>query len=527
VEDLEEDFFSFQPSKPTVPAGGGVAKPRAGRRAGGSADEDVENASNNKHGNESGGGGVGNNANDESNVGVGYLPGVGRGGQPPGRRGVIGGQRPQSEDAAPTMLGREQPLMGRRATPPVEQDFQPQQPAQQHHSSSPAQDHAPALGVGGYVPSMGRRGRGAGGGLLGLGVGGGGGESNNQMEGGMVNANNNCAPSNNENSRGYAPSMMGNQGTAPAPENNQYGAGPGTLMQQPPMHQQQQYNQQPSYQQQQQTQHEGTQQQYNQQQPHQQQQQYQYPGQEQQHMQDNEQMHPAPAQNAGHALHQGIHHQNMPQQGFNQEGGAGVRLNNYGGGGGQQAAMQSGAQIETAATKAPGGSGFKFKFGAKGGASVHASTDAPPKTCNAPSAAPSAIGMHAGSNQQVHHSRNQEVHHSPALQAPGGGGMGRALSPEMPGPAVRGSNQNNANRHSAAGAGPSEASRMSHDSVASTAGGHKIPGASPADVNKSKRLQKLEQELAGMAVTQELQNAYIHPNGRNRRPRSAPPPPSL
>jgi hypothetical protein len=39
------------------------------------------------------------------------------------------------------------------------------------------------------------------------------------------------------------------------------------------------------------------------------------------------------------------------------------------------------------------------------------------------------------------------------------------------------------------------------------------------EVKKSERLRKLEEELEGMGVTQELEHAYLDPSGRNRRPR--------
>ena len=65
------------------------------------------------------------------------------------------------------------------------------------------------------------------------------------------------------------------------------------------------------------------------------------------------------------------------------------------------------------------------------------------------------------------------------------------------------------------------ASVMSQDSTASVGSGAKVrKGAmQPGELKKNERLRKLEEELNGMAVTQELQHAYVDPSGRNRRPR--------
>lgn len=221
-----------------------------------------------------------------------------------------------------------------------------------------------------------------------------------------------------------------------------------------------------------------------------------------------------------------------------------MALNNYGGGAQQQAAAQAAGGMDMGAggmdmgaPRPAGGGGFKFKFGAKAAPSVRASRETSPKPSNVAQPATSTAPMHAAKNQ-VH--RN-EVHESPGLhrspdmhkpgEAPGEGAVGRSLSPEMPGPAVRGSYESNAGQQRAGGAARSEASRMSHESVVSTPGSmpkaRRPPGASALDVKKSERLRKLEEELEGMAVTQELQNAYLDPNARNHRPRSAPPLPNL
>ena len=546
VEELDDDFFSFEAPKPVVPAGGGFSKPgaaRAGRRAGGGSlfgsesvvagagsDSTTDSApvlapSNAPDiGSIPSGHGVGGRASgavlgeasahagggDAENEQGSYLPGVGRVGR--GRRNFIVGQPQVSAETAfaPTVgsddkgsdftglrrndAPQNQPLMGRRASPPADHDFHSQQSHQQQGYQPTAQDNTPAMGAGAYVPSMGRRGRAAGG-LLGLGGGdgiGGDGLFNNgriNHGDGMLNPN-----SNNEMNPGnYAGSRMGGDAAPPQhlQPHVQHGAGAGSIMQEPARQQAQHHGQQV---------HQG----YGQLLP-----QHQYGQHQQQHQAP---MLPHHQVNAGQQPAQQL----VQEQQWNGGQGGPVLLNNYGSQ--QQAAAQEQPVVQVA-SKVGGGGGFKFKFGAKKEA--------------APSVPAAASAQQA---QPQPHSLAQDVQHANSITpvAPSGlasyagvGGGARSLSPELPGPAVRASFETANTAH---GGRQSQASRMSHESSSSSVGGgggadKDKDGAlvrgrrGGGEVKKSERLRKLEEELEGMGVTQELAHAYVDPSGRNRRPR--------
>jgi len=515
VEDLDDDFFSFEPAKPALPAGGGFAKPRAGRRAGGSSSAQSESApaandstpahalepAHSANSANAGSSAVAGAAAGEAAMGGGegeggYLPGVGRAGRLR-RNFMLAAQTNEDAATASNVAGpaQNQPLLGRRASPRVDLDSQQQHQHQQQYqqqqpalSQSPAEaPHAPSLGGGAYMPSMGRRGRAAGG-LLGLnaggGVGGGGGglfandnANTNRTDGGMMNAGSNAVGIGNMDANGYAP-MMGNQQHhaqqpqhLPAPYAAGASNGMQDMRQQPPMH-----HGQPM-------QH----------------------GQAQEAQQQQYQPQLQPPQNSAA-------HQPMMQQQWGGEQAGPVSLNNYAS---QQQAPQQAGQEQAAPSKPLG---FKFKFGAKATPSVRQSAEAPAQ----PAAAP-AMGAHVGADAAL----GSQLAGSPQKHA--AGRDAGSLSPEMRGPVVRASHDSgkgaDGSFYGGAGQGArSEASRMSQDSAVSDHGGGRgRKGAARAgDVKKSDRLRKLEEELNGLAVTQELAHAYVDPSGRNLRPRCAP-----
>jgi hypothetical protein len=259
VEELEDDFFSFQPTKPAQPAGG-FSNPRAGRRSSvAQGDPGPADGSANANTLAPRGAMPGAAAGDASNAGGGgegeEETVAGRAGR--GRRNFMLG--PQSNgDAAPASSfaapAQNKALLGRRASPRVDLDFQQQQQQQQPaRSPSPTQAQAPALGAGDYVPSMGRRSRAAGG-LLGLNAGGGGGifgsnsgsdANTNKAGAGIMNAHSNAIGIGNTDSHGYAPMMRKDEQRAQQPLHPQYAPGPANGMQD--MWQQQQQQQQAQY----------------------------------------------------------------------------------------------------------------------------------------------------------------------------------------------------------------------------------------------------------------------------------------
>ena len=489
VEELEDDFFSFQPTKPAQPTGG-FSNPRAGRRSS-VAQGDPGPADGSANANALAPSMPGAAARDASNAGGGgegedaYVPGAGRAGR--GRRNFMLGVQ-SNEEAAPASSfaapAQNKVLMGRRASPRVDLDFQQQQ-QQPARSPSPTQAQAPALGAGGYVPSMGRRSRAAGG-LLGLNAGGGcfgsnsGSDANTNHAGaGIMNAHSNAIGIGNTDSHGYAPMTRNDEQHAQQPLHPQCAPGPANGMQD--MWQQQEYGQQQAAQQRQ----GGNEQQY---------QQYQ--------------------------AHSAAHQPMQQQQWGGEQAGQMVSLNNYATQQQQQQQQHAEAvQGGGGGTRASGG--FKFKFGAKATPSVRLSTEVPRNQAPVQLTAAPAIGGHAGNgaeqgNQFGAWPQTQKAQQpSPRKHAAGRDAREasdtKSLSPNM--------------RQVPSHESGKEASRMSHDSTVSESSAAKVGkgkgkgGMQPGELKKNQRLRKLEEELNGMAVTQELQHAYVDPSGRNRRPR--------
>ena len=498
VEELEDDFFSFQPTKPAQPAGG-FSNPRAGRRSSvAQGDPGAADGSANANALAPRGAMPGAAAGDASNAGGEEETVEGRAGR--GRRNFMLG--PQSNEDAATASSFAAPaqnkaLLGRRASPRVDLGFQQQQQQQQPaRSPSPTQAQAPALGAGDYVPSMGRRSRAAGG-LLGLNAGGGGifgsnsgrDANTNQVGVGIMNAHSNAIDIGNTDSHGYAPMMRKDDQRAQQPLHPQYAPGPANGMQdmwQQQQQQQAQYGQQQAAQQRQ----GGNEQQYQQYQAH-------------------------------SAAHQPV----QQQQWGGEQAGQMVSLNNYAP---QQQQQQQQQQQHAEAGQGGGGGarasgGFKFKFGAKATPSVRLSTEDPRNQAPVQLTAAPGMGGHAGNgaeqgNQFGAWPQMQMAQQPSPLKhaAARGASDAKSLSPNMR--AVGASHESG---KEASHEGGKEASRISYDSTVSESSAAKVRkgGMQPGELKKNERLRKLEEELNGMAVTQELLHAYVDPSGRNRRPR--------
>ena len=423
VEDLEDDFFSFEPAKP-APSGGGTAAgfsnpapapARAGRRASPPASGDpvpeqrtvVHSGFDGSGGGLGAGGSVsvagpaagldigvsGGNGGGGSEE-VGYVPNVGRSGRVGRMKSLLQLQNQEKQGEVP---GAQAPVAAGRHQMPAAPPVVEQPPTQQQ-----SEEHAPQLGAGEYLPSMGRRGRA-------------------NMQGGMLGLS--------QDTVGGAEAGGGLAGGGGMDRHNDVGGAAGL----------QAVQQQPQ----------------------------------------------------GHA----------------------VSLNGYGGEGGL---AQAGASVSPSKLGGAGGGGagggFKFKFGGKKTSSVRNSAEG---------AAVAAREVGASSLA------------APATQGSPAKPQGGAVwsSPEAAQAAATRSAQHGATDVGGGGAesraqrgGAAEASRQSYDSISSVqAGGGKALGRRGGGMaggpRKSEKLRRLEEELAGMGVTGQLDQAYLDGNGLNRRPR--------